>query len=267
MVIQGFERNGVALRYCEEGPRRASRVLVFINSLGTDMRIWVDVARVFSDTARMVRYDKRGHGASDAPPAPYTLDDHVDDLIAIMDECGIAKAVLVGVSVGGQIAMGAALKAPDRVEGLVLCDTAARIGTPELWQDRMSTVEAKGMDAVADGIIERWFSKSYRETASAELRLWRNLLMRTPVEGYLGTCAALRDADMRDQVGLISVPTLCVCGDEDGATPPDLVRNLADMVPGAKYLEITRAGHLPCVEQPAILSQAISSFLSENSLG
>ena len=267
MVIQGLERDGVVLRYCEEGQRRASCALIFVNSLGTDMRIWVDVTRVFADTSRIVRYDKRGHGASDAPKAPYTLDDHVVDLIAIMDECRIDKAVIVGVSVGGQIAMGLALKVPERVRGLVLCDTAARIGSREMWQDRISTIEANGMESVVDGIIERWFSKSYRESATAELWLWRNLVVRTPVEGYLGTCAALRDTDLRDKVGTIGVPALCICGDEDGATPPGIVRELADMIPGASYLEITRAGHLPCVEQPALISQAISAFISEHSLG
>ncbi len=267
MIVQGLDRDGVAIRYCEEGHREAASVLVFVNSLGTDMRIWLDVARVFGQTTRMVRYDKRGHGISDTPPAPYTLDDHVDDLIAILDETGIDRAVIVGVSVGGQIAQGLALRAPERVNGLVLCDTAAKIGTEEAWDDRIDAIRANGIEAIADGIMERWFSRAYREGAPAELRLWRNLLTRTPVEGYLGTCAALRDADMRDRVGSIDVPTLCVCGDEDGATPPEVVRELADMIPGAKYLEIARAGHLPCIEQPAILSNEIASFLSENNLG
>ncbi|MBO6783631.1 MAG: 3-oxoadipate enol-lactonase [Alphaproteobacteria bacterium] len=267
MIVQGMDRDGVAIRYCEEGLRDAAQTLVFVNSLGTDVRIWLDVARVFGQTMRILRYDKRGHGISDAPPAPYSLDDHVDDLIALLDETGTGQAVIVGVSVGGQIAQGLALRAPERVSALVLCDTAAKIGTAEAWDERIDAIERNGIEAIADGIMERWFSRAYREGSPVELRLWRNLLVRTPVEGYLGTCAALRDADLRDQVGNIAVPTLCVCGDEDGATPPDVVRELADMIPGASYLEIARAGHLPCIEQPAILSNAISSFLSEKSVG
>ena len=267
MVVQGVERNGVAIRYCEEGRREASRAMIFVNSLGTDMRIWVDVARVFRETTHMVRYDKRGHGISDAPPAPYTLDDHVGDLVAILDETGIDSAVIVGVSVGGLIAQGLAVQAPERVDGLVLCDTAAKIGTSESWDERMSAIETNGVEAIADGIMERWFSTGFRDSAPTELRLWRNLLTRTPVQGYLGTCATLRDTDLREAVARLDVPTLCVCGDEDGATPPEVVQELADTIPGASYLEIARAGHLPCIEQPAILCNAIASFLSENSIG
>lgn len=267
MMVLGAVRDDVVLRYCEEGQRRASTTIVFINSLGTDMRIWVDVARVFRETHRIIRYDLRGHGISDAPAAPYSLDDNVEDLIAILDEAGIERAVLVGVSVGGQIAMGLALRAPERVAGLVLCDTAAKIGSAERWQERIEAVEAGGLDSVADSVVEVWFSRAFLETSKPELRLWRNLLTRTPIQGYLGTCAALRDTDIGNQVASIGQPTLCVCGDQDAATPPDVVRELAGMIPGAGFREIAHAGHLPCIEQPALMSNAISSFLSEHAIG
>lgn len=267
MVVQGLERDGVVLRFCDDGRRKAKSTLVFANSLGTDMRIWLDVARVFHETMRVVRYDKRGHGMSDAPDAPYTLEDHVDDLDAILDHLNVENAIVVGVSVGGMIAQGLALKSPHRIRGLVLCDTAAKIGTTEAWEERIAAIRAGGLEAIAAGIMERWFSRGFRETCPAELKLWTNHLVRTPVEGYVGTCAALAGADMRDQVGGLDFPTLCVCGDEDGATPPELVQELAAMIPGASYQEVARSGHLPCIEQPAILANAISAFISENSFG
>lgn len=267
MVVQALVRDGVTIRYCDEGQRSAASTLVFANSLGTDMRIWVDVARVFSETMRFVRYDKRGHGMSDAPDAPYSLADHVDDLDALLTHLEIDNAIIVGVSVGGMIAQGVALKSPERVRGLILCDTAAKIGTADAWDERINAIRASGLESIGDGIMERWFSSGYRAGSPVELKLWRNLLVRTPVEGYVGTCAALRDADMRESVGTLDMPVLCVCGDEDGATPPDVVRELAGMIPGATYLEVARAGHLPCIEQPAILANAISAFISENALG
>lgn len=267
MMVQGLERDGVVLRFCEDGRRDARSTLVCANSLGTDMRIWMDVTRVFQETMRVIRYDKRGHGMSDAPDAPYTLEDHVDDLDAILDHLNVENAIVAGVSVGGMIAQGLALKSPHRVSGLVLCDTAAKIGTTEAWDERIAAIRAGGLESIADGIMERWFSSGFRTSRSAELKLWTNHLVRTPVEGYVGTCSALAGADLRDQVGSLDVPTLCICGDEDGATPPELVQGLARMIPGAKYQEIARAGHLPCIEQPAILASAISAFISENGLG
>jgi len=151
------------------------------------LRIWLDVIRTFRDTKRIVRYDKRGHGMSDAPDAPYSLDDHVDDLDALLEHLEIDDAIVVGVSVGGMIAQGLALKSPERVRGLVLCDTAAKIVTYDAWDERIEAIRSGGLEAIADGIMERWFSSGYRNRAQGELALWRNLLVRTPIEGYIGT--------------------------------------------------------------------------------
>ena len=162
MVVQGLERNGVVLRFCEDGRRDAGSTLVFSNSLGTDMRIWMDVARVFQETMRVVRYDKRGHGMSDAPDAPYTLEDHVDDLDAILEHLKVDNAIVVGVSVGGMIAQGLALKSPHRVRGLVLCDTAAKIGTSEAWDERIAAIRGRwaGVNRRRHygAVVFRWFS-------------------------------------------------------------------------------------------------------------
>ncbi len=264
--MQVFDNNGVRLHYADERGGRPV-TLVFVNSLGTDLRIWDEVVALLPGHVGAVRHDKRGHGLSDTPPDPYTLDDHVGDLAALNDHLGIERAVIVGVSVGGLIAQGLALARPETVSGLVLCDTGACIGTRQMWNDRIDAVRSGGLESIADAILDRWFSHHFHNDRKAELAVWRNLLCRTPDAGYMGTCAALRDADLRDAVGAIAVPTLCLCGDEDGATPPELVRELAALVPGATYREIEQAGHLPCIEQPQVVADAIGFFLKENGLG
>lgn len=266
MTVRMLDVGGIGIHFRDEGPRDAAVTLLFSNSLGTDLRIWDDVVARFDDRFRIVRYDKRGHGISDAPPAPYSLAEHVGDARALLDHLDIADAVVVGVSVGGMIALGLAAAHPARVRGLVLCDTAAKIGTAEAWDERIAAIRAGGLESIADGIMERWFSGGFRGQSPGELSLWRNLLVRTPVEGYVGTCTALAGGDLTADVGALAVPALCMCGDEDGATPPALVRALAASIPGAHYIEVAGAGHLPCIEQPAVVAEEIAGFLAENDL-
>ncbi len=261
-----FTRTGeIVLHYADEGPRDAP-VLVFANSLGTDFRTWDEIVRRFSDRFRVIRYDKRGHGLSGAPPAPYRMDDHVDDLIGLLDHLAADRIILCGLSVGGLIAQGLVARQPERVRGLVLSDTAARIGTTEMWNTRIEAVQKGGIEGLAEAILERWFSAAFRAGRPAELAGWRNMLVRTPVEGYLGTSMAIRDADLTDQAASIGVPTLCLCGAEDGATPPDLVRATAELIPGAAFRIIDGAGHLPCIEYPDVQAGLMMAFFEENNL-
>ncbi len=257
--------NGIVLHHQvldqADGP-----VLVFINSLGSDFRIWQDVVPAFTDRFRVVLYDKRGHGLSDSPPAPYTIDDHSDDLIALLEHLNIKKAALVGLSVGGMISQRLAVRSPERVQALTLCCTAAKIGTPELWAERIAAVENGGIEPIADNVLQRWFTPLFRETHADEVAGWRNMLVRTPAHGYAGTCAAIRDADLRPDAGRIKAPTLCVAGNQDGSTPADVVKGTADLIPGARFALIDGAGHIPCVEKPAVLSQLISQHLQEAGL-
>ncbi len=257
--------NGIVLHYQVLGPTYGP-VLVFINSLGCDLRIWQEVIPAFTDRFRVVLYDKRGHGLSDAPPAPYTIDDHTDDLLALLDHLGIGKTSLVGLSVGGMIAQRMAVQSPDRVQSITLCCTAAKIGTAELWAERIGAVETGGIEPIADAVLQRWFTPLFRETRADELAGWRNMLVRTPPGGYSGTCAAIRDTDLRPDAGRIAVPTLCVAGDQDGSTPADLVKGTADLIPGARFALIEGAGHIPCVEKPDELSGLIKKHLREAGL-
>ena len=239
-----------------EGP-----VLAFSNSLGSDFRIWEDVAALLGERYRILLYDKRGHGLSAAPPGPYTIDDHVDDLIALLDHFNLEKAAIVGVSLGGMIAQRLAVRAPERVKALVLCCTAAKIGTAESWATRIAAVTAGGIDSVADSILNVWFTQSFRSVHAAAFEGWRNMLVRMPADGYVASCASVRDADLRADASSIAVPVLCVAGDQDGSTPPDLVRGTADLISGARFALIEGAGHIPSVEKPGMLAGLIENHL------
>ena len=178
-----------------------------------------------------------------------------------MSRLEVAEAAIVGLSVGGVIAQGLAAKRPELVRALVLCDTAHKIGTDELWNTRIEAVTTKGIGAIADAIMQRWFSASYRSPDNPDFVGYTAMLTRTTVDGYAGTCAALRDADLTESTRALKLPALCIVGDEDGSTPPDLVRSLADLIDGAQFEIIEGAGHLPCIEKPAEVSTLIRSFL------
>lgn len=251
--------NGVVLHFQDSGGDRP--VLVFSNSLGTDFRIWDKVAERLAGTYRIIRYDKRGHGLSDATPAPYSMRDHVGDLAALLDTLGVHAAAIVGLSVGGVIAQGLAATRPDLVSALVLSNTAHRIGTEASWNARIDAVTRNGLGSIADAVLKLWFTEAFRAPGNAALDGYRNMLARTPVEGYVGTCAALRDSDLTESTRALAVSTLCIAGDQDGSTPPDLVRSLADLIKGAKFEIIANAGHIPCVEQSQAVADLIAEFL------
>lgn len=264
-ALRFLRAGSIVLHYALDGPRDAP-VFVFANSLGTDMRIWNAVAGRLAGRFQVVRYDKRGHGLSGATAPPYRMEDHVDDIGALLDALAIRQAIVCGISVGGMIALALAARQPERVRGLILCDTAAKIGTHEMWQARIDAILEGGIEVLADAIMERWLSPAFRAGRPDETAGWRNMLVRTPVDGYCGTCAAIRDADLTSQAAGIRVPTLALCGSEDGATPPDLVRTTAGLIPGARFELIDGAGHLPCIEYPERVARLIESFIEENSL-
>ncbi|MFZ1812863.1 MAG: 3-oxoadipate enol-lactonase [Rhizobiaceae bacterium] len=263
--MQFAELNGIILHYSDTGSH-AAPALVFSNSLGTDFRVWDALVPHFASRFRIIRYDKRGHGLSGAPAAPYTMEDHVGDLAALLDHLGVSKASIVGLSVGGMIAQGLLASRPDLVARMVLMDTAHRIGTRDAWNERIASVQANGIASISGAILERWFSPTFRQTSAEAVSLWQNMLERTPVAGYAGTCAALRDADYTKEAGHIGRPVLLMVGSNDGSTPPELVRSTHELIAGSKFVVIDGPGHLPCVESPAETAAHINRFLQENSL-
>jgi len=229
--------------------------VVFLNSLGTDLRIWDGVIAGLDPATPVLCLDKRGHGLSGE--GPVSINSLAGDVVALMDRLGLGPALICGVSVGGMIAQALAVARPDLVSGLVLCCTGAKIGDDETWNARIDTVRRDGIAAMSDAILERWFSGAFRGERVAELAGYRNMLERTPPEGYAAVCAAIRDADLTEAAARIAVPTQCVAGSEDLATPPALVETLAGLIPGAGYEVIDGCGHLPCIEQPARIAGAI----------
>ncbi|MCP4314957.1 MAG: 3-oxoadipate enol-lactonase [Hyphomicrobiales bacterium] len=259
--MQFADINGVTLHYQLIGAPAGKPVIVFSNSLGTDFRIWRDVIVRLAGEYAIVTYDKRGHGLSDTGATPYKIEDHVADLAGLLDLLEVKGAIICGLSVGGLIAQGLYASRPDLVRALVLCDTGHKIGNKEMWNGRIDAIGVAGIEAISEQILERWFTKDYRTNQIEAFAGYRNMLCRTPIAGYTGTAAAIRDADYTEEAKRISVPTLCVVGDQDGATPPELVGEMAKLISGSRYQVIPNAGHLPCIEQPVVLTDAIRAFV------
>ncbi|MEX0368314.1 MAG: 3-oxoadipate enol-lactonase [Ruegeria sp.] len=258
--MQIADLGDVQLHYRIDGDP-AGAPIVFANSLGTDLRLWDAVLPHLPEGLKLIRYDKRGHGLSSAPSGPYSMGALVRDAEALLDMLGVRDCVFVGLSIGGMIAQGLAVKRLDLIRAMVLSNTAAKIGTPAMWDDRIAAVRAGGIEALADSIMERWFSKAFR--ATPDLSLWRNMLTRQPAEGYVGCSAAISGTDFYTPTSGLRLPTLGIAGSEDGSTPPDLVRETIDLIPGSQFRLIRKSGHLPCVEQPEEYAAILSQFLRD----
>lgn len=252
--------NAVSLHYRVHGDLNARPVLVFINSLGTDFRIWDDVVAGLTSHFAIVTYDKRGHGLSDVGTTPYRIEDHAADLAGLLDHLGVAKAIVCGLSVGGLIANALWVMRPDLVQALIFSNTAHRIGTVQAWNERIGLIEREGLSALLDGTMEKWFTGKFRTPENPLYAGMRTMLVRQSLAGYSATCAGIRDADYTATAPTISVPTLCIAADQDGSTPPDVVRGLADIVPGSVFETIADAGHIPCVEKPDAYSATLLGF-------
>lgn len=251
----------VTLHYKVEGPDDGAP-LVFVNSLGADLRVWDGVATYFTDKYRLVRYDKRGHGLSDSPPGPYSLADERADLAGLLQSLGIFRPIVVGVSVGGMIAVDYAAHHP--VRALIVCDSALRFATAEFWNERSAAIRREGMAAVAPRLAPRWFAPDFAEREPAAYRGYVNMLARTPAQGYIATCDLLAQEDVIEQAGAVQAPALVVGGAQDVSSPPQMVQALAEALPNAQFELIENAGHLPCVEQPAALAQTMAAFLGKH---
>ena len=258
-----FLRRGSLLHHVQLDGPADSEAVIFANSLGTDLRIWDEVIRTLTGL-RVIRYDMRGHGLTPPTAPPYAIADLAADLEQLIDVLEIPRATICGVSVGGQVALQLAHDRPERVKGLILCDTAFRIGTPEMWNQRIAAVTGHGISAISDAVVARWFSTQYRSLRPDEVAGYRYMLERCTVAGYAGVCAAIRDADLESLARGLRCRTLVLCGDQDQATPPELNEALAAAISGAHYQSIPGAGHLPCLEQPALVAAQVTSFVGKH---
>jgi 3-oxoadipate enol-lactonase len=253
-------RNGEGIvRYEVDGDPGATP-LILINSIGSTREMWTRQMDAFRAAFRVIRYDARGHGTSSVPRGPYTLGQLGGDALAVLDHAGVASAHVCGISLGGMTAQWLGLNAPGRVRGLVLANTAARIGTVESWTERISVVHQKGMSAVAHLAMERWFTPSFRARDPETVRAFRTMVQNCPPDGYLGCCAALRDADLRDQVSAISAPTLLIASTADTATPPEGLEFLRERLRTSELVTLDSA-HLSNVECAGEFTAAVMDFL------
>lgn len=256
--MQILDTGDVRIHYRVDGPADGVPV-VFANSLGTDMRLWDPILPLLPEGLRIIRWDKRGHGLSSVPSGPYSMGSLISDCEKLLDHLEVRDCVFVGLSIGGMIAQGLAAKRLDLIRAMVLSNTGAKIGTKAMWDERIAGVRAGGVESLADAVMERWFSKSFR--AKPELELWRNMLVQQADDGYAGCSAAISGTDFYSTTSALRLPCLGIAGDEDGSTPPDIVRETAELIPGAKFHLIRPAGHLPCVEQPEEFASVLSDFL------
>lgn len=259
--MQFLKVDDAVLHYQVIGGPENGPVLVFANALGTDFRIWRDVIVRLVGKFTILTYDKRGHGLSETGEGAVTIARHAEDLAAIMDHVGLGSAIICGLSVGGLIAQQLYIDRRDLVSALILCDTVAKLGNAESWNQRIATVEANGIAGLSASVMPNWFTAAFRAGRSEELAGYRAMLERQSPTGYMATCAAIRDADLREKARQIGVPAICIVGDEDGSTSVETVAGLAKSIPGSRFEIISGAGHLPCVETPERLADIILVFI------
>jgi 3-oxoadipate enol-lactonase len=254
-----LETRTARFRYEMTGPAEAP-VLVFSNSLGTDLRMWDGQIDAFKKHFQVLRYDARGQRDSSITPGPYSIELLAQDVVDLLDGLHVQKASFCGLSMGGMVGMTLAQKFPQRLHKVVLCNTSPKIGTLESWNARIETVNAGGMQAVADGILERWFTSTFRITRRAELEVTRRMLLESPPNGYVACSAAVRDMDQRESISAIRVPTLVISGASDPVTPPADGRFVASQIADAQYVELP-AAHLSNVEAADLFNEAVERFL------
>jgi 3-oxoadipate enol-lactonase len=222
------------------------------------------VAEATGHGFRVIRYDTRGHGKSDAPKGPYTLARLADDLIDLLDALKIETTAYCGISMGGMTGMHAGKKHPRRFSRMALCNTAAHMAPREMWEQRIEAVTRKGMAAVADGVVERWFTAEFRARQHEPVKRIREMLLATNPIGYAGCCGAIRDMDERDFLGTIEASALVVVGAHDPATTPEKGKYIAEHIPGAR-LETLDCAHLSNVERPEDFNRIVLGFIANGS--
>jgi 3-oxoadipate enol-lactonase len=250
----------IAVRHRFDGPEDAP-VVVLAHSVGCDLSMWDPQVDALSARFRVLRYDHRGHGGSPVPDGPYSMADLGGDVLALLDRLELERVHVGGLSLGGMVAMWLATHAPQRVDRLVLCCTAAHFPPPELWDERARAVRAEGMGALVDGVMERWLTPGFRAREPEAVERLRATFLATAPEGYAGCCAAIRDMDLRAELPGVAAPTLVLAGAEDPATPPARGAEIADAIPGARLEVLPDAAHLANLEQRDALTRAMAEHL------
>jgi 3-oxoadipate enol-lactonase len=254
--------NGIAINYRIDGPERAPW-LILSNSLATSLAMWDEQAAALADSFRLLRYDQRGHGGSDAPAGRYPFDTLLDDALALMDALGINKAHFAGLSMGGATALGLAERRPDRFERIVVADSPCQ-STPQSsqqWEERIAVAQQQGIEALVEPTVARWFPAETVATNPPHLDKIRAMIRATPVNGFIGCAAALAAHDYASAVASVKCPTLFIVGEKDGAAPTAMAK-LHEKLPGSRFVTLPGAGHISNMDRPAEFSRALRDFLN-----
>ncbi len=238
--------------------------LLLAHSLGSSHAMWKHQIDPLARRFHVLAYDARGHGKSDCPPGEYTVADLADDAVRLMDELGVERAAVVGLSMGGMMGQCLAAAHPDRLDKLVLADTTSHYEGEgvTLWQQRAATARSQGLEALAGATMERWFTPEFRQRQPDEVQRIRDIFTAGDPEGYALAAGALSRFDVRARLGQIKAPTLVICGEADPATPPELGRAIASAIPNARFELIPAASHASCVEQPERFNELVLGFLT-----
>jgi len=253
--------DGVRLFCRLDGPEDAPPLL-FINSLGTDGRMWEPQVAALAGPFRTIRYDARGHGQSDVPSGPYTLERLGRDALAVLEHAGVSRAHICGLSLGGLTALWLAIHRPGHVDRAVFANTAARVGTVDTWNDRIAALRAGGMASIQDAVLGRFLSAGFRERDPETTARFRSMIGASPLAGYVGCCEALRDADLRHLLSTIETPSLIVGGELDESTPPANAEDLHAGIVPSTLIVIPNVAHLSNVEAPDLFNRRALEHLT-----
>ncbi|MFZ5555965.1 MAG: 3-oxoadipate enol-lactonase [Pseudomonadota bacterium] len=253
-------RSGVRIHYEAggEGP-----CVVLSHSLACHSAMWEPQAAYLKDRYDVLRVDTRGHGLSDAPGGPYTLEQLAQDVVAVLDDHGVGRVHFVGLSMGGMIGQLLALAHPDRVASLTLADTTSRFpaGSEAVWEERIVTATGQGMGALVAPTLARWFTEDFRARRPDVVERVGAMIRSTPVAGYVGCCHAIPKVNTTGRLGEIRCPTLVIVGEDDPGTPVAMAKTIHDAIPGSELVVIPKASHLCNLEQPEAFNRVLGGFL------
>lgn len=255
--------NGINVHYTLDGPANAP-VVTLSHSLATDLSMWEPQMKALTGRYRVLRYDTRGHGGTDAPGGVYSLGQLADDARIMLEALGIARTHWVGLSMGGMIGQTLALASPGLFLSLSLCDTSSRVPAEmkSAWADRIKTAETQGMEPLVEPTIGRWFTAPFRERRKDVVDIVRAMIRTTKPQGYAGCCHAIAALDLTDKLSAIKIPTVVIVGEEDQGTPVAASQAIQSKIAGAQLHILKSAAHLSNMEQPEAFDAALTSFLS-----
>lgn len=256
-----IDSNGVRTAVRLDGPQDAP-VVMFGNSLMCDYEMWRPQVEALARRYRILRYDMRAQGNSEVTPGPYSMDQYADDAYQVMRACDVSRVHFVGISFGGMIGQRLAVRYPEAVASLSLCDTGSRFPFRDVWNQRISIASSEGMAGLVDMMLQRWFREDFIKSATAAVDRVRAMILATPVDGFCACCEMLRDTDMTDSLGDIEAPSLVLHGACDPIA--ELSRILCAGIPNSRYAVVDDAGHLPNIEKAAAFNAIISEHLDRH---